>query len=99
MEHSHLAENVLTYKDVVDLLISRRGDKSWSEFAKEIPITRQHMSDILRGHRGVGPRVLKFLGLRRVAVATVYVLDDGIASEGKETKNGGPSRISKKRRK
>lgn len=63
----------LKHADVVEALKKRQGSKSLREFARELGISAPYLSDIYRGHRGVGPAILKTIGLtRKTTVITVY---------------------------
>jgi transcriptional regulator with XRE-family HTH domain len=58
-----------SYDELVALLREKKGEKSLSEFAEELKISYPMLTNILCGHRRAdGPRVLKYLGLRKVDV-------------------------------
>lgn len=42
-----------------------REGRSWRELSKELGISAAYLSDIVRGNRAAGPRVLDQLGLQR----------------------------------
>jgi len=50
----------------VDELLRRKGDKSLRDIATEIGVTAPYIHDIINGRRTAGPKVLKYLGLRRI---------------------------------
>jgi transcriptional regulator with XRE-family HTH domain len=52
-----------TTEDVLKMLRYRQGEKTQREFAAEIEITQQHLSDVLAGNRGPGTKILAYLGL------------------------------------
>ena len=56
----------MTRKDVIDLLLKKRDPEETSlRFAERIGISPQYLNDIWHGRRDPGPKVLKFLGLRK----------------------------------
>jgi transcriptional regulator with XRE-family HTH domain len=56
-----------THEELVALLNEKKGEKTVTEFAEELKISPPMLSNILCGHRRAdGPRVLKFLGLKKV---------------------------------
>lgn len=62
----------LTHDEVVAMLKKRQGDLSLRRFAKELRITAPHLSDIYRGNRHVGPKILEQFGLEKVVESTIY---------------------------
>jgi transcriptional regulator with XRE-family HTH domain len=57
----------------VDLLKRRQGDKSLRQFAVQVGVSAAYLSDLYRGNRFPGPRILHFLGLKRnVKKSVVY---------------------------
>lgn len=53
-------------KRVLAMLRQRRGAEETSlAFAERIGISPQYLHDIWQGRRDAGPRVLKFLGLKK----------------------------------
>lgn len=57
----------LTLDDVITLL-RREADGRQVEFALRAGVTQQYISDILRGKREPGPKILDALGLQKVIV-------------------------------
>ena len=51
--------------NVIDLLLRKQGDRSLREFADEVGCSAAYLSDIYRGNRQPGKKILRFLGLRR----------------------------------
>lgn len=52
-------------KNPIELLKKRKGVKSLRTFAKEIPCSAAYLSDVMRGARPAGPRILTYLGIER----------------------------------
>jgi len=49
----------------IEMLNKRKGELSVRALAKQIPCSAAYLSDVLRGQRTPGPKILKFLGLER----------------------------------
>lgn len=59
--------------DPIEMLRARQGDQSLREFAGMVGVTAAYLSDLYRGNRYPGPRILHFLGLKRnVKKSVVY---------------------------
>lgn len=64
----------LTLKEVTDLLKAARGGKTLADFAEEIseksgiPCSFQYLSQVLKGLKGPGDAMLKYLKLEKVTV-------------------------------
>ena len=56
----------LTQEQVLKLMRTRQGSRTHGEFAKELGIYASQLSAIYRGETGIGPRVLRALGLTKV---------------------------------
>jgi transcriptional regulator with XRE-family HTH domain len=65
----------------VNLLKQRQGKRSLREFSKQVGVTAAYLSDLYRGNRDPGPRILEFLGLEREVKRAV-------AYKRKESNNG-----------
>ena len=51
-------------EEVLGLLRDKQGNRTQTEFAVEIGVTNQYLSDVLNGRRGpTGPAILRYLGL------------------------------------
>ena len=61
----------LTREEVVKKLKEKQGTRSLRRFAEELGISAAYLSDIYLGRRGVGPKVLQFLGLAKNQQTTV----------------------------
>ncbi len=48
------------------MLIKKAEGRTKTELAREIGVSRQNLYQIMKGERGAGPKVLAYLGLRRV---------------------------------
>ena len=60
--------------DVMDLLMRRQGDRSLREFAVEVGCSAAYLSDLYRGYREPGRKIMRYLGLaKRRSVETTYV--------------------------
>ena len=46
---------------MLNLVYERLG--SWAKVAEEIGVSRAYMSDMVRGNRELGPKILSYLGL------------------------------------
>lgn len=51
--------------NVIQRLQKLKGSRTQKEFADSLHITQQYLSDVLKGRRDPGPRILKALGLRK----------------------------------
>lgn len=60
---SPYTSNPLRRANVIELLRSAQFNKTQKEFAAEIGISAAYLSDIYKGHRAPGNKVLTFLGL------------------------------------
>jgi len=47
------------------MLRSKLKDRSQRSLAKEIPCSAPYLSDVLKGNRTPGPRILNYLGLQK----------------------------------
>jgi len=56
--------------DPIKMLYARKGNKSLRKLAAELGISAPYLSDIFKGQRTVGPKVLKALGLERSTKVT-----------------------------
>ncbi len=58
--------------DQLDKIIRKgQGDKSLRAYAREIGVSAPYLSDVLRGNRNPGPKILKFFGLQQTKKVTV----------------------------
>lgn len=55
----------LTKPELIELMRRRQGDRTASEFARELGITPQYLSDVYADRREPGPAILNGLGLQR----------------------------------
>jgi len=53
--------------------IIRKGqrERSLRAYAKEIGVSAPYLSDVLRGNRNAGPKILRFFGLQQRKLVTV----------------------------
>lgn len=58
----------LSTADVVAMMKSRQGGKQQSEFAEEMKVSPQLLSEIYRGNRSPGTKILKNLGVEKCVV-------------------------------
>lgn len=58
----------ITPEEVVVMLKAHRGGKTLEEFSEEVGCSFQFMSLVLRGMRGPGSSMLKYLKLEKVVV-------------------------------
>jgi transcriptional regulator with XRE-family HTH domain len=61
----------LTDQEVLQLIRFSQGDRSLREFAKEVGVSAAYLSDILRGNRSPGEKILKFFKLKKARTVTV----------------------------
>jgi transcriptional regulator with XRE-family HTH domain len=56
---------MVTYSqnEVIDILKRRQGQRATRKFASELGVSAQYLSEIYRGARPPGKRILNFLGL------------------------------------
>lgn len=52
-----------TRDQVIELLKVRQGDRSATDLADEIGVSKAYISDLFMGRRNPGPKILKYLGL------------------------------------
>lgn len=52
-----------TLGDVVEILKARQGNGTLTALADEIGVTKAYISDIYKGRRNPGPRILAYLGI------------------------------------
>jgi hypothetical protein len=52
-----------TAEEALEMLKRRQGTKTQREFAAEIGVTQQYLGDVLLGNRGIGTKLLTYLGL------------------------------------
>ena len=50
----------------LELMKRRLDGKNQREVAKEVPCSPAYLNDFLKGRRGPGPKILKYLGLEVV---------------------------------
>lgn len=55
----------------IEMLKKRQGTQSLRTLAKQIPCSAAYLSDVLRGQRAPGPRILNFLGIERNHEVTI----------------------------
>jgi hypothetical protein len=58
----------LTHEDVVERLRSVTQESSMTAVANEIGVSLPYISEILRGRRPLGPRVIDYLGYEKQVV-------------------------------
>lgn len=62
---------VLTRAQVNSLLRERQGDKSLRKFAEEIDLSAAYLSDVYRGNREPGPKLLRLVKVKRIKKTTI----------------------------
>lgn len=55
--------------DPIKMLRKRQGKRSLRALAREIGCAAPYLSDVYRGRRTPGPKILAFLGLTKVALS------------------------------
>lgn len=58
----------LTSEEVIAMMKNRQGGKPQSEFAEEMDVSPQLLSEIYRGNRSPGTKILKNLGVEKCVV-------------------------------
>ena len=53
---------------VIELLKRKQGDRSQSDLARELGMTPQYVSEVLKGQKPPSDRILEYLGLKREIV-------------------------------
>ena len=61
----HKNMKLVPRSEINEMLRKRQGDRSLREYAKTIDMSVAYLSDVLRGNREPGPRILKMLKLRK----------------------------------
>lgn len=65
---SLVAKQMLNVEQVRGLIKKRQGDRSASEFAKELGISPAYLSDVYLGRRDPGDKILSKLSIQRRVV-------------------------------
>lgn len=60
-----LPQNTMTKEQVIELLKKRMGKRTQREFAAQIGVREQYLSDVLNGRRDPGPTILAHLELEK----------------------------------
>lgn len=58
----------LTHDQLIALLEKKQGNRTAGELAEELGISPAYLSDIFKGKRNAGPKVLEQLGLQQTVV-------------------------------
>ena len=61
----HKNMKLVPRSEINEMLRKRQGERSLREYAKTIDMSVAYLSDVLRGNREPGPRILKMLKLRK----------------------------------
>jgi hypothetical protein len=54
-----------TEDQLKELMHKKQGDKSYTQFARDIGCSTAYICDVYAGNRGAGPRILNYLGLEK----------------------------------
>lgn len=65
--------------DPIEMLKARMVGKSLRAIAREIGCSAPYVSDVLKGYRPAGPKVLAFLGLEKIKSEVFYRKTNGHA--------------------
>jgi len=63
--------NILTESDVLDIMRAEQGAQSLREFGAIIGVTAAYISDIYRGRRHPGAKVLDYFGIGKTSQIVV----------------------------
>lgn len=63
--------DIVSRTEINQMLRRLQGEKSLRKYAESIELSVAYLSDILRGNREPGPRILKILKLRKRKTCTV----------------------------
>jgi hypothetical protein len=66
-----LTMQIVTRTEINDMIFQKKGDLSLRAYALTVGLSASYLSDLLRGNREPGPRLLKFLKLRKRKVTKV----------------------------
>jgi len=71
----------MTYsvEQIVAILKKRQGQRTLTDFAKSLGITKVYLSDIYRKRRDPGPAILEYLGFEKLVTEPRYVRRDSAA--------------------
>lgn len=58
----------ITHDQLITLLEKKQGNRTAAELADELGISGAYLSDIFKGKRNAGPKVLEQLGLEQAVV-------------------------------
>jgi hypothetical protein len=61
----------LTHDEVMARLKAKQGERSLRVFGAELGLSAAYLSDVYLGRRGIGPKLLKTLGLTKEEQTTV----------------------------
>jgi hypothetical protein len=61
----------LDRKQVVEMLRREQGERSLRQFGIAVAMSAAYLSDVIRGNREPGPRILKLLKLRRIKAVSI----------------------------
>lgn len=64
--------------DPITLLKERQFGLSLRQYARQIGISAPYLSDVYRGNRRPGPKILKYLGLEKIATPVTYKRANGV---------------------
>ena len=62
---------IVTRTEINQMLRRLQGSRSLRKWAESIDLSAAYLSDVLRGNRGPGPKLLKILKLRRTKTSTI----------------------------
>lgn len=51
--------------EIIELLTKKRGNGSWRALAAKIDCSPAYLCDVILGRREPGPKILRYLGLRK----------------------------------
>lgn len=57
-------------QDVIGILKARQGTMSLRELANQAKVSASYLSDLFAGKREPGPKIMKYLGLRKIRTSS-----------------------------
>lgn len=61
----------MTHEEAVGVLKKKQGELSLRQFAQSLDVSAAYLSDIYRGNRQIGRKILRQAGLAKVVTVTV----------------------------
>jgi transcriptional regulator with XRE-family HTH domain len=77
---------MMTHYKMVEVLKKKQGELSLRQFAQKLGLSAAYLSDVYRGNRQAGRRLLKLTGMHKIVTVKV---DYFLGAEAVETRRNG----------